>query len=64
MKKSYDFSKGEKNPYYKKLKGKKLKFTEEVSFDLSDLVKEMKKAKSRPKAAKSTRLDGRNQKRG
>lgn len=38
MKKNYDFSKGEKNPYYKKLKNKKLQAAEEVSFSLNDLV--------------------------
>lgn len=52
MKKEYDFSKGEKNPYYKKLKGKKLQMTEEVSFELSDLVHELKKTK-RARSSKS-----------
>lgn len=45
MKKTYDFTKGEKNPYYKKLKGKNLQVTEEVSFELSDLVRKLKKTK-------------------
>ncbi|MGE3757842.1 MAG: hypothetical protein AB7H97_08800 [Pseudobdellovibrionaceae bacterium] len=45
MKKHYDFSKGEKNPYYKKLKGQKIKMTDEVSFDLKDLLKIDKKSK-------------------
>jgi len=47
MKKSYDFSKGEKNPYYKKLKGKELQLVEEVSFELADLVKPKKKKTTR-----------------
>jgi hypothetical protein len=57
MKKNYDFSKGKKNPYYKKLKGKKIELTEEVSFQLSDLVKEFKKTKSKNKASSSVRTE-------
>lgn len=57
MKKNYDFSKGKKNPYYKKLKGKKIELTEEVSFQLSDLVKQIKKTKSKGKASTSLRTE-------
>jgi hypothetical protein len=50
MKRSYDFSKGEKNPYFKKLKGKKLQLTEEVSFEIKDLLSAPKKKKKPSKA--------------
>lgn len=52
MKKNYDFSKGEKNPYYKKLKGKELQLVEEVSFELADLVKTASKKKTVRKKAR------------
>ena len=53
MRKNYDFSKAEKNPYYKKLKGKKTKAEVEVSLDLKDLVQIEKKAKSRQKLSET-----------
>ncbi len=49
MRKSYDFTKAEKNPYYKKIKGKKIRIDEEVSFELKDLIKLEKKSKSKKK---------------
>ncbi len=52
MKKNYDFSKGEKNPYFRKLRGKKFEITEEISFELSDLIKEVKKSKIRTVSSK------------
>lgn len=49
MKKNYDFSRGEKNPYYKKLKGKKLLIEQEVSFSLEDVVHLVKKTTAKKK---------------
>jgi hypothetical protein len=51
MKKNYDFSKGQKNPYYKKLKGHKLQSTQEVSFNLEDIVKLAKKTTGKKKTS-------------
>lgn len=50
MKKNYDFSKGIKNPYYKKIKGKKYEIVEDVSFDLNDLIKPEKKDRLKKKS--------------
>jgi hypothetical protein len=57
MKKNYDFSKGEKNPYFRKLKGKALKLTEEISFELADLVKLAKTKKITRKKARPLKSD-------
>jgi hypothetical protein len=42
MKKNYDFSKAEKNPYAEKLKGKKLILQPDVSIELADIVNKKK----------------------
>jgi hypothetical protein len=51
MKKSYDFSKGDKNPYYKKLKKQGFIITPDISFDLSELFPQLsKKSKHKKKS--------------
>ncbi len=53
MRKNYDFSKAEKNPFYKKIKGKKIRTDEEVSFELKDLIKLEKNSKSKKKLSET-----------
>jgi hypothetical protein len=56
MKKNYDFSKGVKNPYYKKLKDKKIQLTEEVSFELKDLVLNIARSNKKSNLEKQIKL--------
>ncbi len=62
MRKSYDFSAGQKNPYFKKLKGKKLQTTEEVSIELKDLLEKLgKKKKKKSKVGAKSKLNSKSQ---
>ena len=56
MKKKYDFSKAEKNPYYDKIKKQGCEITPDVSFSIDDILNFIVNSESKTKNKKSQNL--------